>query len=236
MSGAMYIDRSQFDAALAEYAVASKKDFADVCNRQMLNLAIHGLRLTKQAEQADIASLESKSWWPKYVAKILVGRGVNKVMKAAAKSRRAGAGAGRRFMARAYTQAQARVASKKLVRKRLRAVRFLKFFFVRLGQAVQPFTKGKRTTGKSFTGFDMAVVPATQQNPRCNVAVGYTYRKRKDKTANRTERLLNNSLRLAFPAVAADMRQYIEKKVAETARKYSAAGVAIGRAAAGVLG
>lgn len=226
MSTALLLDTKQFDRALVEYAAASKKDFADVCNRQMLNLAIHGLQFTKQAEAAQIASLESKSFWPKYVAKIMVGRGINKVMKAAAISRRRGAGAGKRFMARAYTRAQARAASKRLIRARLRAVRFLKFFFVRLGQAVQPFTKGRRTTGKSFAGFEMRIMPATIKRPICDIRVAYDYRKRSKRTAQRTERLLNSSLRYAYPAVAADMVQYIEKKARETAQKHSGRRVA----------
>lgn len=226
MSTALLLDTKQFDRALVEYAAASKKDFADVCNRQMLNLAIHGLQFTKQAEAADITSLESKEWWPRYVAKIMVGRGVQKVMKAASISTRRGASAGKRFMARAYTRAQAQAASKKLIRKRLHAVRFLKFFFVKLGQAVQPYTKGKRTTGKSFNKFEVNIMPATAKHPRCDIRVAYEYQKRSSKTAKRTEQLLNNSLRYAYPAVAADMHKYIQEKANKTAKQHSGRRVA----------
>ena len=44
------LDTREFDRALVQYAAASKKNFADIANRQTMNLAIQGLKLTKKAE------------------------------------------------------------------------------------------------------------------------------------------------------------------------------------------
>ena len=224
MSFAFNIDRREFDKALKEYAAASKKDFAAICNRQMLNLAIHGVQLTKEAETSAINTLQSKDWWPKYIAKILSNKMFkSKVGGAFKKSQKAGERAQRKFMQRGYTRDQARAFSKKLIRRRLVAVSFLKFFFVSLGTAVKPYISGPALRGytRKFKDFVLRIQPATIAAPRCEIAIVYNYRVRSNRTARKTERLLNAILARAFPATAADMRKYIADKARRTAARYS---------------
>lgn len=224
MSFAFNIDRREFDQALKEYATASKKDFSAICNRQMLNLAIHGVQLTKEAEAGAINTLQSKDWWPKYVAKTLSNKMFKaKVGGAYKKSQKAGERAQRKFMQRGYTRDQARAFSKKLIRRRLVAVGFLKFFFVSLGSAVKPYASGPALRGYSrkFKSFLLRIRPASPSVPRCDIAVSYDYRVRSNRTARKTERLLNAILARAFPETAADMRRYIADKARRTAERYS---------------
>jgi len=225
LSFAFTIDRREFDQALKEYAAASKRDAAAICNRQMLNLAIHGVQLTKEAETDAINKLQSKEWWPKYIAKNLSKKMFEKKVTSAFKrSQKAGERAQRKFMQRGYTRDQARAFSKKLIRRRLVAVGFLKFFFVSLGSAVKPYASGPALRGYSrkFQSFLLRIRPATPSTPRCDIAVSYDYRVRSNRTARKTERLLNAILAKAFSATAADMRQYIADKARRTAARHSA--------------
>ena len=218
------IDRSQFDKALIEYAAVSKRDRAHIVNRQMLNLAIHGLKLTKEAEASAINKLQEKEWWPKYIAKLLRRKMfMKKVATAFKASSKKGLRALSRFTTRSYTRAQAQTFSKKLIRKRLIAVRFLKFFFGSLGSAVKPVGSGPGiSAGKSFKGFILKIKKATIERPTCEIVVQYDYKRRSAKTAKKTESLLNRILNRAYPATAEDMRKYAEGKMKEAAARFNA--------------
>ena len=199
MASGITLDMREFDKAMVQYAAASGKDFKDIVNRQMLNLSIQGVKLQQRAERDKIKQVENLPWWPKYVAKVLAKQG-------------------------RYTRAQARKASKTLVRKRLKAIGFLRFFFIRMSQAVAPLTGKPGRKGKSFQGFEVSVKPATRHRPTTGVSVGYTYRKRSDKTARKADALLQKILPRAIAATVIDMRKYVDKKMGKTAKKYSARG------------
>jgi len=196
----MVLDTKEFDLAMIQYAAASGKDFKDIVHRQMNNLAIQGMKLQKRAERDAIKTMEGKDWWPRYVAKAL-----KKVQ-------------GR------YTVAQARKFSKQLLRKRLKSVGFLKFFFVSLSRAVAPLTGKPGRKGKTFAGFKVSIVPATNRRPATSATIGYTYRKRSDKTARKAERMLGKILPVAIATTVADMKVYVDRKMGITAKKYSARG------------
>lgn len=198
MSATITIDTREFDRALLEYSVASKKDFAETVNRQTKNLAIQGLMLQKEAEQSAIKAVQALEWWPKYIASILSKRGH-------------------------YTIAQARKKSASVIRSRLVAVKFLKFFFSSLAQAASKWVKGGGSgKSKSFKGFTVAFSPATPAIPESKWVVGYGYQRRSDRTARAAERLLQATLNKAVPATIADMEKYVEQKLRTTGRKHSA--------------
>jgi len=197
---AMTLDTSEFDRAMVQYAAASGKDFKDIVHRQMNNLAIQGIKLQKRAERSAIKTMEGKAWWPKYVAKAL--------------KKRQGS----------YTRAEAKKFSKKLLRQRLKAVGFLKFFFISLSRSVAPLTGKPGRKGKTFAGFSVSVAPATKRKPTTSATVGYTYRKRGDKTAKTAERMLGKILKMAIATTVLDIQKYVDRKMGKTARKFSARG------------
>jgi hypothetical protein len=186
---------------MIQYAAASKKDASDVSNRQLLNLSIQGLKLQKKAEASAIRTLESKDWWPKYIAKILYEK------------------------TGGYNRAQARAFSRKVILGRVVAVGFMKFFFLKMAQVVGPSTGRPARAGKAFAGFTANFQKATPSKPDAGCVVSYPYRKRTQKTALKTERLLNNALQRAIGATVRDIQIYIDGKMGKTARKYSAKGI-----------
>lgn len=198
MSNAFILDTTEFDGAVVQYAAASGKDFADVSNRQTLNLAIQGLKLQKKAENAEIKKLQSLDWWPKYIAKLLTAKRGH------------------------YTRAEAIEYSAQVIRGRSKAVGFMKFFFASMAAAVAPLTGRSRGKGKDFAGFKVSIQPATSEKPITDCAVSYTYRRRGDKTAKRTEIILQSTLAQAISATIADIQSYVDRKMRVTANKYSA--------------
>ena len=200
MSSGMVLDMREFDRAMVQYAAASKKDFADISNRQTLNLAIQGLKLQKKTEAMSIRQVESLEWWHRYVAKAL--------------SKKVGK----------YTKAQAQQFSKKLIRSRLKSVGFLKYFFAKMAQSVAPYTDRPPRKSKSFSGFNATIIPATKQRPTTQAVVSYTYRRRGDKTARSAEALLQRTLSMAVGSTVRDIMKYVDRKMGRTAKKYSARG------------
>lgn len=223
ITGGITIDTREFDKAMVEYAVATKKTLADVATRSVQNLGFKGLALTKQAEDAAIATMESKSWWVKYIAKTLKNKKLTVIFSKMAKARVAGKNPARFVKAHFYTREQARAFSKKIIKNRLKAVRFLKFFWLLLGNtAAQAYKGGRRQTGKTFGGFTVNIRHATPDSPTCEVTTIYNYKKRSGKTAMRAEALLKRVIPQAYADAARDMTEYAQKKMAEDAAKYSA--------------
>lgn len=237
MSDAVFtLDYREFDKALVEYAAASSNDFATAMNHATLNLAIKGIQMTKVAQAAAITKLKDMDWWPKYIAKVMASR--------------AGGAAGSKLYQSLWAQNEqqfhrkgawkldreetsyvryAKELSRELLANRVKAVRFMRFFFLSMARAVQPFAglEGRRPpAGKAFDGMTANVVPATSTRPVCQIEAAYDYRKRSDKTARKAERLLYAWLEKAIPAAVADMRVYVERKMQERARQYSARGAA----------
>ena len=221
MSTGIEIDFRQFDAAMVEYAAASKKTFAESLNRQLGNLAIHAIPLAKKAEAVQIRALTDVEWWPKLIAKLMGAR--------------MGGLVGGRVASRAYQSqvawkkgdaaeskvyaAAAKKLSERIIRRRLGAVTFLKFFFGAMARAIT----GKRSGGgKEFAGFQVTYRPATDNSLTSFVSVGYDYRTRGDVTARRAMAILADILRRAIPLTVADMQKYIDAKMASNARRVSA--------------
>jgi hypothetical protein len=217
-------DFSDFQKALQEYQYAFKKSNAEVCNRQMMNMGMIGKEITKEAEASKIQSIQSMDWWPKLVAKVLVKRNAGKVMATVnTKGVKAGARAMNKFYKRAYTHAQAVAFSATLIRRRLNAIRFLKFFFSKLAKEARPFTSSAGNTGigKSFGGFQYTISPATDAKSACSARIWYRPRYRGDKSARSAQKILDETMQRTINATAKDMRDYIVKKMGELSQKYS---------------
>lgn len=209
------IDTREFDAALRQYAAVSSKDYADVCNHQLRNLAIQSLKRTKKAQRSAIRALKQAVWWPKYISKIIAKRGA---YLASSKTRRKSAGRNTR-----YTR-MARKISAQILRQRTKAVSFLRGFFWKMQQSLAPAAQGERPPAKPpavFRDTRVTALPATARNLRSSVSARYNYKKRSQKTASGAERILFRVLRMAYPATARDMKVYIERKTKKTAERFS---------------
>lgn len=226
MNASISIDYREFDRAMVEYAAASGKDFAEVSNRQTLNLAIQGLAECKVATDGAIQKVQGFPWWPKYIAAAMKKRAGTKYLAKMMrlKSNKARAKTESSFgRDRFYSREDARTFSARIITKRLKAIRFMRFFFLALARKIQPHTKGGRVpSGKAFSGFTANIKPATASNPVCVVDVSYDYKKRSEKTAKKAERLLNVFLQRAVPRAARDIMKDVDRRMAETARRYSA--------------
>jgi hypothetical protein len=226
------LDFREFDKAMVDYAAASGKDFAAACNHATMNLAIQGIKHTKAAEASAIQKLKGMDWWPKYVAKVMVrqaggkaGQKLYQSLWAKEEMKNHKKGAWKLDKEESAYVRYAKTLSGELLATRVKATRFMRFFFLSMARAVQPFADVKAMpSGKSFAGMTATAKPATRERPICHVEASYDYKKRSDKTARKAERLLYGWLEKAIPATIADMKVYVERKMAERARQFSARG------------
>jgi hypothetical protein len=234
MSVSIRLDTAEFKPAMREYLQATKKDSAHVINRQMLNFSIKGRQLTKIAERADIESIQSESWFWKVVSSVIAktkggaaGKSAYQAQWAADAQLEHLAETGRKgaFKLDKTERAnlkQASVVGRALLKKRLRGIGFLRFFFLSVAQAISAKANvGKALAGKAFTGMTAQVVPATPASLMCAASATYPYERRTAKTAKRAEALLQAICNKALPATIQDMRQYTERQMAKRAAQFS---------------
>jgi len=200
MSG-FVLDTREFDAALIQYAAASKKDFKDISNKRILSVAFRSMPFIKNADKKAINLLKKEKdllWW--FAWRKYIPRGMSKYD--------------------AYEKALF------LVTQRSKAVGFLKAFFLGMARAIAPYVEGasmRSSSGKGmFMGFKALVFPATTERPLAQVAIVYDYKVRSERTAKRAEKILYDALQKGFRADAADMMKYVNGKMGLTAKKYSA--------------
>jgi hypothetical protein len=229
MTVSIRLDTAEFKPAMREYLQATKKDSAHVINRQMLNFSIKGRQLTKIAERSQIANLEEYAWWAKVVASVIGKEAGSLAAKKAYQSQWAAAqvsdhrkGAFKLDREESSYAKLAKKVSRAMLRKRLRGIGFLRFFFLSVAQAVSAKANvGKALAGKAFAGMTAQVVPATPASLMCSASATYPYERRTANTAKRAERLLQAICNKALPATIQDMRQYTERQMAKRAAQFS---------------
>lgn len=229
MNDGITVDWIQFNAALTEYVAVSSKDQSEAINHAGLNMAIKGIQATKVAEAAAIRKLKDMTWWPKYVAKVMSkmagGKAGSKLYQSMwAKEEMQYHRKGAWMLDREETSYVrfAKKLSSELLAKRTKAVKFMRFFFLSMAWKIRPYSGGASApAGTSFAGMETDVRPATAGNPRLEMTSRYDYRTRSEKTARKAERLLNQWLQAAIPVAIADMRTYIERKLAQRAAQVS---------------
>lgn len=215
------LDTRAFDQALIQYAAATGKDLAEAANRQLNNMAIKSINFVKDAEKAQIRDLTSKEWWPKLISKIMIEAKAAKWAKAVLAGKKV------RSSGAMFTRAQAAARSRKIINTRAAATKFIRGFFLTWSNAIQSTIPniGRLYGGANWRFFKYIKAvfsPATAGKLNANITVWYDYKKRSDKTAQGAERLLGLYTNLGIPAATADMIAYTEKKMAETARRFSA--------------
>ena len=220
------LDDTEFREAMLEYIQVSSKDGAFAMNRTMNNLGIFGFHQAKVAQDAEIMRVETLEWWPRYVAKTLANKYPAKaVIKNEVKVNKDKSGfkVYKRVYMRHYTREKARKASASIIRKRSLAVGFVRFFFATLSRSMRAVTPGLKTPpSKTFRGFEVTVKSATMQDPSVTARVEYSYRSRGEVAVKKAEALLRDILDAARPLLIADMREYINRKAASAAKRFSA--------------
>lgn len=98
------IDSSQFDNTLKRLMNVSQRELPVIINNVTRDVLLRSAQFTPKADAAKILSIESKPWWPRYIAK---------------------------HMPKPYTIKQARAYSQKLLAKRIRGIGLLKAGFIK---------------------------------------------------------------------------------------------------------
>jgi hypothetical protein len=228
------LNSAEFRKAVAEYAAVSKKDSAYAMNRSLNNYMVQGQRLVKDARKSEIQKIADTPWWPKLVASVIRGKAggaaASKAFQAqwaATKKKQRDMELGKKQKAfkldkeeRSYNRL-AKATSKALIGARLRAVRFMAFFFVASSQKIVGFVPGTRPVGgKSFAGFNVSVRPATPSRLSAFSSASYAYKRRSNAAAG-LEQHLKKVVDAAAPATVADMKIYIARQLEKRARQYS---------------
>lgn len=203
MSGAVRLDRREFDKALIQYAAASNKDFKDIVNKRLYDSALRSVRHAKKANKAIIRRLakQKKLLWY-FAHKIYIPRGWKKL--------------------------DALEEARKMLLKRIGASGFIKSFFVKMAAKMAPrLNPPGSVTSKSrgsFLGFTSIVIPATTKNPSGQLGMSYEYGKRSHVTSRKTESILMRALQGGINDSARDMMVYVNRKMGKTAKRFSAKG------------
>jgi hypothetical protein len=204
MQPTINLDTRAFQAVLKEYARHNRRDWSDICNDKALDVAFRAIPETPKADVSGIKALASQSWWPKYVAKRITGKGAS-FRKGKAKIVIQGKG---------YDRKDAQNISKMIIAARSRSVAFLKSGWLPAIRRLLPLSKRPRkasTQGAKQYGVEKGTAqPAVAgDNPAAfivNSAIGI-------------EKHGVAPLQRAVDGSVADMRVYIARKLEETARR-----------------
>lgn len=223
MDSAFTVDLTDFNRAVGQYAANVPKTFAEATNRCVLNLCIHAISETKQAEKSVIQSLQSKDWWPKFIAK-KVGQeqGINleQHKRAAGQAYKAQKGLGGGYGSHQRYFDLAVKMSKRIIGRRTAAITFTRGFFAGIAKAIKVFgvSSGGRTAGegsirnKDFTGMKFAFKQASPPSYEAKGTAEYNFATPKPWNA-RVETILQESLRKAIPKTTKDILDYTNKEV-----------------------
>jgi hypothetical protein len=234
MSSVVTFDSREWTQAIQQYSLATRKGVAESVNRALKNVGIKGVQIAKQAEPAAIENLESKDFWPKVVAKLLtrrkLGRAYSRIASRGATKRQQKTGqilsVAYRVEPGGHRSEEAARYSKRLIRKRLTTAGFLRWFFANVARGMDPYAPGKNARAPSRTGnwggFKIQALPATETNKGAGVTVSYDYRKRRDSSARKAERVLRETLPQAMSRALADIQEYAARKMADAAARHSA--------------
>jgi hypothetical protein len=208
----MRTDVREFKNSMAIYAAGTRKSMPEVINRAGLNLSLRTAQYLPKAERQRIDFLEAVPWWPKFIAKMIRSEG-GVSWQTGRKTKRTV-----RFQG-AYTVADARKVSKRLLGSRRRSISFMKSGFVRASRAFGGTGGSERS---NLTKVDARVTVASIVRPAADIIVRYEANRRKPQDAAQKSRIAMKAVMEAMRFVSADMKAYGEKKLAEQARAVSA--------------
>lgn len=228
MSAAMTSNAAQFQAAITEYASATRKSVYESMNRGMRNWLVHAATYAQQRQRTEaISALEDKSnspMWPRTIAKILAKNRTERVgwswlRKARKSTRLAAEGI---YSPGAY-RTLAREVSRRIIARRKARVGFIRHFFAyaamiveaRAGVRSNLSAAGAARIDHTASGFDVEFIKATEAHPRAILEEDYLYVTRGGQSARQAEDLLARYLNEAEPATIEDIKRYAYEKMLE---------------------
>lgn len=237
MSVTLIIDSKQFDSALKLYRQASKRDLSYILNRAGANIAFKAIQYTPKADAKKIENQLRAQTGSRIAGK----RGILATPKSPKAASRRGiykatplafriVGA---KLARKGTNIQSEFGSRgdvdayinKIIASRKRTVGFLKSGWFAAARAFQGAIKGN--AGSKFKGaldFGTQKGTYTLAVPSDSPIAMLTNSAVNPKSGTSPDALIkygSPALQKAVNAVAADMREWAQRKLAETASKYS---------------
>lgn len=250
MSDGITLDWREFDAALVQYTQQSHRDFADITNKKLGDVAFRAAQLSDKANKDMIRNLyQSKSWWPKFIQKVIHMQGgfnihYRRRVRKSAVNRMKGlfpdVDSTREETAAAYGQRSyggdrqaegnykdAIRVSKKILKRRVNTVGMFKVIF-----SIVAMKCGKRADRIERAGRDFVkVFNATKDSTSAGFEVPFKNIKTPWPGGTRPSpgadvstkvRLGYKFLQRGINFVTADMEQYTQRKMDATAQKYSA--------------
>jgi hypothetical protein len=231
MADISIIVEGQMEQALREYMLATRKDMRDVLNRAGRNVAFKALEYTRAASADELtAQLLSPARTEVRITK----RGKNKGRIRVRQVRDAGPDslAARIVKARIQKTTHGRhvppadvveLLARRLVQARRKSVGFMRQGWL---AAARAFIAASRTGGGDATRDAQRVpkgygIPATEETPVAELGNNAIGRNPSGRAALR--QYGEPALRRAMAEVAIDMQEYAQRKMQETARKFSAA-------------
>lgn len=205
MKPTITLDTTPMQQVFREYARWNRRDWPELANAKGLDFLFRVMKETPKANVADIKALESKEWWPKYVAKRLTG-GLT-FRKGKAKIHLSGKG---------FTRQEARQASKAIIAGRSRSVAFVKSGWLepirRLYGIVRDktFARGSVGGARQYGAPKGSVRPAVPGDSPAVIMMN---------SAMGVEKVGVQPAERAMNQVAADMLTYIARKMEERARR-----------------
>jgi hypothetical protein len=197
---------AQLSKLLVEYAKLARKDNKEVANKTALDVVFQALKETKKASTAAIKALEQQPWWPKYVSKRIMGKGVT-FRKKSAKIHIQGKG---------FSEADAKEVSRKIIAARLRSVAFLKSGWIPAIKRLWPIVKDKPRANRNEGGARQYGQEKGSARPARDGAICVA---EIINSANGIEKIGPEAAQKAIDFVAADRAAYISRKMQETARR-----------------
>lgn len=207
----------QFGAMLREYKKWCPYDWKDIVNRKALSVAFEALKETVKAKAAEIKALESKDWWPKYIAKRITGKGVTfkrtHYQKVQSKRgiKRVTTHSTIHYEGKGYTREEARRISKLIISARLRSIGFLKSGWLPAIRTLWPLVKdkprGNNASGARQYGANKgeAVPAVASANPHAVIK----------NSTDGIEKYGELAVSIAIDRVIADTFEYIKRKMTE---------------------
>lgn len=207
MTPTVQIDTRQAEAVLREYARWSRRDWADILNNKALDVAFRALPETPKANLAEVQAVVNKEWWPKYIAKRIT-KGVSFTVKRKGEKIKKG-------FKGAFTRAQAREVSKRIISARSRSIAFIKSGWLPAIKRLFPLARD-RVSRRSAGGAKQYGVAKGSANPA--IAGDHPFAQIVNSTIG-ADRVGVAPLQRAVNGSALDMAAYIARKMEDRARK-----------------
>jgi hypothetical protein len=237
------LDWKEFDRAMVDYAAASGKDFAEITNKKLGDVAMRAAQFSPKADKGKIRSTgdwHTTPWWPAFIQKV-IGKGfkIHGRKKATGsdadvvwidtptgKKKRGRKTMGYDRMASAMHADAVRV-SKAIIKRRLATVGMFRAVFAIASMAFGKLAGKVERKGRNW----LTVKYATLKNPTATFEIPFKNNRpawqggtRPSPSADVQKKVSigYTILQKAVDFVAADMDTYTDRKLAETARRYSA--------------